>query len=107
MSNPIKPAEPWRIRAVGVRQFNQGLRWEVQARRNDEVTVITCDTTRDGAVTDLQSEDYVGTTGDATLDVEVRECIGDVLALRSVLSSLPRVEVALHRSDRLRVARVA
>jgi hypothetical protein len=102
--NSTNSADTWRVRATSVREWNHGLRWEVQARRNDEVTIITCDTTRDGGVTDLQSERYVGTTGDATLDVEVRECIADVLALRSVLSSLPRIETTRHRSDRLRVA---
>jgi hypothetical protein len=103
MSNSTNSAEPWRVRATSVREFNHGLRWEVQARRNGEVTIITVDTTQAGGVTDLQSEDCVGTTGDATLDVEVREHIADVLALRSVLHSLPRVETTRHRSDRLRV----
>jgi hypothetical protein len=104
MSNSTNSADAWRVRAVGVRQFNHGLRWEVQARRNDEVTIITADTTRDGAVTDLQSDDYVGTTGDPALDREVCEHIADTLAMRSVLASLPRIEVTRHRSDRLRAA---
>jgi hypothetical protein len=96
----------WRVRAVAVREHNGGaLRWTVDAWRNDEVVTITCDTTQAGGVMDLQSEYYAGTTGDAALDVEVREHIADILALRSVLSSLPRVETALrHRSDRLRAA---
>jgi hypothetical protein len=68
------------------------------------VTVITCDTTRDGAVTDLQSEDYDGTTGDATLDRQVREHVGDIVALRNVLGQLPRIETPMHRSNRLRAA---
>jgi hypothetical protein len=101
--NTTNSTESWRVRATNVREFNHGLRWEVQARRNDEVTIITADTTRDGGVTDLQSETHVGTTGDATLDVEVRECIADVLAMRDVLRSFPYIERPLQRSDRLRV----
>jgi hypothetical protein len=62
--------------------------------------VITADSTNSGSLIDLQSEDIIT----PELDHAVREHVGDILALRSVLSSLPRVEVTRHRSDRLRVA---
>jgi hypothetical protein len=103
--HPINSGESWHVRATSVREHNGGaLRWTVDAWRNDEVVTITCDTTPAGGVMDLQSEYYAGTTGDATLDVEVREHIADIIAMRDVLRQLPRVETTLHRSDRLRVA---
>jgi hypothetical protein len=93
------------VHAIGVREFNRGLRWEVEARQDGKVTMITCDTTRDGTVTDLQSETHVGTTGDATLDVEVHQYITDLIAQHTVLQQLEAINgKRWGRSDRLRFA---
>jgi hypothetical protein len=75
-----------------VRDFNHGLRWTVEASTNDQTTMVTADTSHEGAVFDLQADRYVGTTGDAELDYEVRQHIGDVLALRTVLQSLNAID---------------
>jgi hypothetical protein len=73
----------------------------VECRRDGVTTLVTADSTNHGSLIDLQSEDTIT----PELDHAVHTHVADVLALRSVLHSLPRVETALrHRSDRLRAA---
>jgi hypothetical protein len=86
------PSRVWRVRAVTVRGHNYGLRWTLEAATNDLTTTVTADTSHEGAVFDLQCDGYVGTTGDAELDYEVRQHIADVLALRTVLQSLNSID---------------
>jgi hypothetical protein len=94
----INSSESWHCRAVAVRDHNGSLRWDVEATRDGEVIAVTADTSTAGSSIDLQSEDIITTE----LDHAVRTHVADVLALRSVLHSLPRIETTLHRSDRLR-----
>jgi hypothetical protein len=93
-------SESWHVRAVAVRDYNGSLRWDVEANRDGATTLVVADSTNHGSLIDLQSEDTIT----AELDHAVRTHVADVLALRSVLHSLPRVETTRHRSDRLRVA---
>jgi hypothetical protein len=72
----------------------------VEANRDGVTTSVTADSTNHGSLIDLQSEDTIT----PELDHAVRTHVADVLALRSVLRQLPRIETTLHRSDRLRVA---
>jgi hypothetical protein len=89
------------VHAIGVRVYNHGLRWSLEARRNGEVIAITCDSTSEGTLIDIQSESHI----DSTLDVSVRQCIGDTVALHAVLRSLAAINgKQLGRSDRLRFA---
>jgi hypothetical protein len=93
-------AEPWHVRATSVREHNGSLRWTIEASCGCQVATVICDSTTDGRLLDLQSESHI----DPELDRECRRHVGDVMALRSVLHSLPRIEVTRHRSDRLRAA---
>jgi hypothetical protein len=99
MQHSTNSAEPWRVRAVSVREFNFGLRWSLEARRRDgETIVVTADSSTKGTSIDVQSEHPIS----PELDSQVRETVGDVLAMRDVLRQLPRTEQPLQRSDRLR-----
>jgi hypothetical protein len=94
----------WRVRATEVRSHELGLRWTLEASTDDLTTTVTADTSAHGALLDLQSDGYSGTTGDPVLDDQVREHIADVLALRTVLLALDQIGQARGRSDRLRWA---
>jgi hypothetical protein len=85
----------WQVRARAVRQHELGLRWTLEAATEDLTTTVTADTTYDGNIYDLQSDGYLGTSGDDALDFEVGRHIADVLALRNVpgaFSTLPAPE---------------
>ncbi len=92
----------WRACATAVREHDGGLRWTLDAWTSDLETVVTVDTTRSGHVFDVQSDGYVGTSGDDELDYECRRHIDELLAIRRVLLALDRIERPLHRSDRVR-----
>jgi hypothetical protein len=94
----------WRVRATAVRAHELGLRWTLEARTDDVEVIVTADTTRAGSVCGLQSDGYIGTTGDEELDYEVEQHIRDVLALSTVLQSLAAIDRGRRRSDRLRWA---
>jgi hypothetical protein len=99
----INSANTWRVRAIGVQEFNHSLRWEVEAWNDQVTTIITADSTRGGNLIDIQSENYVGTTGDSTLDVEARTVIADTVAQHTVMRQLDAISgKRLGRSDRLR-----
>ncbi|HSZ70218.1 MAG TPA: hypothetical protein VK756_07640 [Solirubrobacteraceae bacterium] len=82
----------WRIRTRAVRDHGHGLRWTLYAACDDYTTIVVADSTFDGVLLDVQSDDYAGTTGDAALDFEVGEHIADFLALRSALQSLDEID---------------
>jgi hypothetical protein len=84
----------WRVRATKVNARELGLRWTLQAWTDDLEVTVLADTTRDGSVFDLQSDEYVNTTGDEALDYEVQLHIRDTLALRTVLQSLDAIDGA-------------
>ncbi len=82
----------WRVRATSVRVHAIGLRWRLEAFTDDLSTTVTADTSYDGRVVDLQSDEYSGTSGDEALDFEVCQHIADTLALRNVLQQLDAID---------------
>jgi hypothetical protein len=97
-------SNPWRVRPIDVRERDGSLRWQLEGRSDDETAIVFADSTREGHVFDLQADRFVGTSGSAELDDEIRECIADTLAARRVLQSLDAIDRPRGRSDRLRFA---
>jgi hypothetical protein len=86
----------WRVEVMGVRQRDNGLRWQLLASNGDEGTTVIADTTIRGTVTWREAGEYVGTTGSDELDRIVGEAIQRMLATRRTMRSLN----AAHRRRR-------
>ena len=58
----------------------------------DELEIaVTADTTRDGRLVDLQTDDHIGTTGNVALDHQVSRHIANLIAARTVLRQLDEI----------------
>jgi len=101
-SSQGNPRRSWRVRITDVRPWDGGLRWTLEASSSDEPVTVYADTSRNGALYDLQAGPYVGWTGDKDLDHEVAQEVRKVSALRGVLKSLDSIDLTRSRSDRLR-----
>lgn len=68
-------------RRDGLRRDGRRLRWRIQARYSDgRCLLVIAESTTEGLVLDLQAADHAGTTGDAALDDQVCEYIGNCAA---------------------------
>jgi hypothetical protein len=94
----------WTARVRDVRRHAGGLRWTLLASTADLETVVYVDTTERGSVLDIQSDGYVGWSGDEQLDELVCEQIADCLTKRGIHRTLDRIEGRRPtRSDRVRL----
>jgi hypothetical protein len=82
----------WTVRVRDIRRRAGGLRWTLVASTPDLETLVWADSTLAGAVFDLQSDEYVGTTGDLELDDLARETIRATLAARGAAQQLDAID---------------
>jgi len=85
----------FRLRALGVRRFEAGLRWQVEARAEGaEPLVVTADTDDRGGLIDLQSQHFVGSSGDEMLDDQVADYLLNLRAASKVVAQLLEIDGA-------------
>ncbi len=85
----------WRVSVRRVRPCNGALRWVLVACDEDVRTFVTVDTSLSGgAVLGIQSDGWLGTSGDVGLDDAALECVAGHLGSRDVARALDRADFA-------------
>lgn len=82
----------WHVEIRDVRRCNGTLRWTLLASTPDLETLVHADTTERGTLLDLQSDEYVGTSGDEELDHLVAQTIHWAIAARHSLQQFDELD---------------
>jgi hypothetical protein len=82
----------WTVRVRDIRRRVDGLRWTLVASTADLETLVYADTTEAGRVFGLQSDEYIGTSGDPELDYLIGARIRATLATRNSLQQLDAID---------------
>ena len=82
----------WRAQITDVRPHSLGLRWALRCWTPDLETMVWVDSTHGGTILGVQSDGYIGHTGDETLDALVTDKVREVLASRAVARQLDALD---------------
>jgi len=83
----------WRARVKDVRPHDNGLRWTLLSWTSDIEVLVHVDTSRDGKLAfDIQSDGYVGTSGDLELDDAAISAIRWTVANRRAVRQLDALD---------------